>query len=132
LRVEYEGAVYHAVNNPDYVRDFIDTGFRQEYQQEKGQNMSDEEWEIRRSARNQVTHFVGFLYAGYISPSMLFAQIYCMWWEGFELNADLKLGLKAIGVANQLKEYYPTWHWTTSPVGPGGRMGSALKIQDSG
>ena len=88
--------------NPDQVEGFGDDGFKSIYLQEwKGEPCEATGW------RNQVNHFVGFMAAGYHSPTRGRVQDFLHDWEtqvggqGID-SGDYRLGLVAIDVGAAL------------------------------
>ena len=99
-------------DNPNYpVETFSDSGFKEEYKQERP-----------AAGTDQVTHFVGFMGAGFYAPFGFIAESFLDYWESGEKDsADYKLGAKAINIGNSLARYERGNYW--SPIrgdyGPG-------------
>ena len=83
-------------DNPNYPLDtFSDSGFKEEYKQERP-----------AAGTDQVTHFVGFMGAGFLAPFGCLAESFLDYWEHGVRNADYRLGLAAIKIGESLKAYY--------------------------
>ena len=101
---------YDAFNvryNTEYVSNFGDEGFKKDYQEPRPRGQTLDPNDV--ASRNQVTHFVGYVTAGYIGP-LLVADCYCYYREirlqrGTTDGADYLLGLVAIDVGAALKRY---------------------------
>jgi len=95
-------------DNPNYPAEtFSDSGFKEEYKQERP-----------ASGTDQFTHFVGFMGAGFLAPSGCIAKHFLDHWEDGERNADYRLGLAAIEIGEELKDYYITGGPQLSPFSP--------------
>jgi len=91
-------------DNPNYVPGiFADDGFKEEYQETRHR---DPEKAAKRGYRDQTTHFIGFLGAGYHAPTIGIADVFLRYWEDGKMDSpDYKLGIVAIEVGGALSYY---------------------------
>jgi len=96
---------FHTAVNKEYITRFGDNGFKEKYQEPRGPGFDPNQM----GGRNQVTHFVGYVAAGY-HGSVLVADCFCYYREirvqgQTTDSADYLLGLVAIDVGAALMRY---------------------------
>jgi len=110
---------FHTVLNTEYITTFGDEGFKPEYQEPRGMHYDPN----NVGGRNQVTHFTGYLAAGYQSRGdMVVAGCYLYYREvrvqgQTTDSADYLLGKVAIKLGAELHRY-SLWGDSEHPPGP--------------